>query len=468
MSENKKPEYNSVEELFDLLAKAYGHTFGELDVNRRLDTPKNKGKFGHIVEEGVFKYPINSSPKADFDKLGIELKVTAIRINKNKEVAAKERLSIKTIDYETLAKQDFDHSDLKEKMEKMLIVLYKFDDKIEEKDYKIKGSFLNIIKPEDLVVIKKDYANIRQYILDGKAEELHEGSTKYLVAATTGGKNEPLVQQPFSSVLAKKRRFAFKQSYLNEVIKEHIFHKEGMSFFGEDFAKYPFEYLINEKIKPYLGKSFSELKKTLNVEGNSLQDFNRLVSRMFGVKNINNAEEIKKGNYEVKAVRIEENGKMKESISFPYFNFTDIVEIKFEDSNFYCTLIQKTFIFFIFEHKNDDYYFKRICFYKIPEEIIETEGRKVFDELKKVLLSGNIVSGFKTYKNGNTVRLNNFPKMKNNYYFHIRPHGRDGNDVAILPVPDKLTGVKAYTKQCFWLHNQYLLDVLGYKNKKKK
>ena len=41
MSENKKPEYNSVEELFDLLAKAYGHTFGELDVNRRLDTPKN-------------------------------------------------------------------------------------------------------------------------------------------------------------------------------------------------------------------------------------------------------------------------------------------------------------------------------------------------------------------------------------------------------------------------------------------
>ena len=466
MSENKKPEYNSVDELFNLLEKTYGHSFSEFDVNNRLENTKNKGKFGHIVQEGVFKYPLDSDPEADFKKLGVELKVTPIKINKKNEVRAKERLSIKVLNYSAIAEQDFEHSDLKRKMEKMLVVLYEYIEGVNEKDFKIKGSFLNIIKPEDLIIIKNDYETIRKYVLEGKADEIHEGLTNYLVAATSGGKNEPLVEQPFSPNLAKKRRFAFKQSYFNEVIREHIFHKDGMNYFGTDLVNNSLEYLIREKVKQYFGKSFKKLKAELNVSGESLQDFNRLVSRMFGVKNINKAEEIIKGDYEVKAVRIEGNGKMNESISFPYFDFTDIVENTFEDSNFYCTLIQKTFIFFIFEYKNDGYYFKNIFFYKIPEEIVENEGRKVFDELKEVLLSGNIVSGFKTYKNGKTIRLNNFPKMKNNYYFHVRPHGRDADDTNFLPVPDKLTGVKAYTKQCFWLHNQYILDVLDYKKKK--
>ena len=146
MSENKKPEYNSVDELFNLLEKTYGHSFSEFDVNNRLENTKNKGKFGHIVQEGVFKYPLDSDPEADFKKLGVELKVTPIKINKKNEVRAKERLSIKVLNYSAIAEQDFEHSDLKRKMEKMLVVLYEYIEGVNEKDFKIKGSFLNIIK----------------------------------------------------------------------------------------------------------------------------------------------------------------------------------------------------------------------------------------------------------------------------------------------------------------------------------
>ena len=43
---------------------------------------------------------------------------------------------------------------------------------------------------------------------------------------------------------------------------------------------------------------------------------------------------------------------------------------------------------------------------------------------------------------------------------HVRPHARNAQDTFELPVKDKLTGLREYTKHSFWLNPRYLAEVL--------
>ncbi|MDU3324156.1 MAG: MutH/Sau3AI family endonuclease, partial [Escherichia coli] len=52
---------------------------------------KRKGGLGELIEECFFHYKCNNDSKPDFDKAGVELKVTPYKINKNKSLSAKER-----------------------------------------------------------------------------------------------------------------------------------------------------------------------------------------------------------------------------------------------------------------------------------------------------------------------------------------------------------------------------------------
>ncbi len=190
--------------------------------------------------------------------------------------------------------------------------------------------------------------------------------------------------------------------------------------------------------------------------------FERYVAGMLGARGkVNATEEFVKSGLELKTVRVEANGTIEQNMSFPYFDFQEIVDQEWEDTEFYQLLAYKKYLFAIFENNGEEYVFKRIKLWHIPGQILDEEGYKVFSELKEVLLSGNIVRGFQTQKNGKTIRLNNFPKSAANPYFHIRPHGEDGSDTNPLPVPDKMTGATEYTKQCFWLKKSYILQVIN-------
>ena len=92
------PVYHSKDELLKIAKTASGHRFSEYDINNRLSS-KNKGCLGQIIEEGLFKYPINCRAEADFANLGVELKVTGMKPSKKKEYSSKERLVLNIINY---------------------------------------------------------------------------------------------------------------------------------------------------------------------------------------------------------------------------------------------------------------------------------------------------------------------------------------------------------------------------------
>ena len=72
------------------------------------ENKKRKGGLGELVEERYFHYQSNNDARPDFDKAGVELKVTPYKINKNGSISAKERLILTMIDYCSVVNESFE------------------------------------------------------------------------------------------------------------------------------------------------------------------------------------------------------------------------------------------------------------------------------------------------------------------------------------------------------------------------
>ena len=177
---------------------------------------------------------------------------------------------------------------------------------------------------------------------------------------------------------------------------------------------------------------------------------------MFGVKgNLNETEEFLKANIISKTVRIEGNGRIKESMSFPAFKYMDLITQEWETSDLREALESTKYLFFVFKKENDEYVFKGIKLWNMPELIIDTEVQTMWKRTVDTIKSGNIV---KNISNG--FRETNFPGASENKVCHVRPHARDAMDTYPLPIADKLTGSTEYTKHCFWINNIYISEIL--------
>ena len=197
--------------------------------------------------------------------------------------------------------------------------------------------------------------------------------------------------------------------------------------------------------------------KEFNIDSKSKNINSMLISRMFNVKSkLSDTEEFQKANIIPKTIRIEENGRIKESISFPYFKFNDIIEQDWETCDLREELETTKYMFFVFKKEKGEYVFKGIKLWNMPETDIETSVMEMWKKTYKTIISGNIVRYIKDGK-----RKTNFVGMSENAVCHVRPHGRNANDTIKLPVHDKLTGATEYTKQCFWINNSYIKKIFG-------
>src|SRR5690606_30497619 len=145
------------------------------------ENKKRKGGLGEIIEERFFHYKSNNDSRPDFDKAGVELKVTPYKINKNGSIVAKERLIITMIDYFSVINETFEESHLWQKAKLILIVYYVYQQEIESRlDYKI--GYVKLITPpkQDIKIIKHDFEVIAKKIREGKAHALSESDTEYV------------------------------------------------------------------------------------------------------------------------------------------------------------------------------------------------------------------------------------------------------------------------------------------------
>ena len=425
----------------------------QFDYEKSHENRKRKGGLGEVIEERFFHYKANSDSRADFDKAGVELKVSPYKVNKNKTVSAKERLVLSMIDYHQVIHETFENSHMWKKSKSILLVYYLYEKEKERLNYKI--DYVKLFTPpeKDIQVIKNDFEIIVNKIRAGKAHELSEGDTMYLGAVTKSSDSSKRRSQPNSDILAKPRAFAFKNSYMTYVLNEYI--RKGnetcesiMSNQEGNLQDY-----IMSKIDRYHNATIDELCRTFDVyyEKKPKNLEATLIYRILGIKG-NKAEEFVKANIVVKTIRIGNNNKIKEHMSFPHIIFKDFAKETWDDSTFGNYLRETKFLFVVYKYDSHNVLHLKGCqFWNIPYKDLEEDVKKVWLLTQKIVKEGPEIE----YKNGK--RCNNFPKQSVNRVCHVRPHGKNAEDTCELP------NGNYFTKQCFWLNNSYILSQLDKK-----
>jgi len=451
MTEAVKPRYDksNVDSIVSYAKKLVDQTLREamhhdIDFQEALAV-KVKGKFGQFLEKYYFEIDNNSASEPDFKEVGMELKSTPLKKLKSGEYSPKERLVLNIINYETIVDEKWEESHFLSKNQLLLLVLYLYETEKSFLDYLIKYVALWKIEGEEKEIIRQDWEKIVNKVREGKAHELSEGDTFYLGACRKGHKEAP---RKYSSgeIPAKQRAFSFKLKFMKSILKK-IKDAEPIVKDISELKTKSFEDVVHDRFKPFLGLEIKDIERKLNLELNkdAKNYYATLARRMMGIS-AKKIEEFEKAGVTMKIIRLKHNGVPKEDMSFPKFIFKEVAEQEWEESDFFNQLESK-FFFVVYEMNKDEseIKFKKAFFWNMPQEDLE-EAKKVWNNTKK-----RINEGVKTWEK-NDRTFNNLPNKSENRVSHVRPHGKDKNDVDELPDGRKMT------KSCFWLNAQYLKE----------
>ncbi|HFI0323859.1 TPA: Sau3AI family type II restriction endonuclease [Streptococcus suis] len=430
---------------------------------------KSKGQYGNYIEKYFYGYQPNSDSAADFDKVGVELKVTPFKVNKNGTISAKERLVLTILNYMEENLDDFYSTHLWQKCSKILLLFYNgLIPGQTMSDYIIEKVFLYEWFEEDMEVILEDYYRIVEKIKQGKAHELSESDGNYLSTCTKGaGKGKDFRIQPFSDTLAKQRAWELKSSYMTYLINHKIFNQVDQESIlatarGE---KKSFTQVIADKILVYKGFSEEELYSRFEVNPKAKGKNSTLVKNILGLTgDLDRTQEFQKANMNLRVIRVDKNGLPKEDSPFKTYQFEELASNDvWEESHPYLEICNKRFLFVIFREVSDKLFvLDGIKFWGFPDRLIP-EVQRVWIETRKIIQDGVELS-----QNGNKVSTN-FPQSKvntilftkihaQNTYYEIRPNEFVGK--GKLSDTDKLPDGRRITKHSFWIPKKFLKEVL--------
>lgn len=453
-------EYKTKEEILEkantLLDKSLGEVISKSDVglikkNLEKYAKRRKGFLGELVEKYFFEINPGNASEPDFKIAGIELKTVPIKSDPKYKFTPKERLVFSMINYETIIGERWESSSFLKKNKVILIMFYLWLQSQDILDYKFKLvhllDLLEDMSDEDILQIRKDWEYIVGKIKRGEAHLLSEGDTYYLGAVTKAATSKVRRNQPKSHILAKPRAFSLKQQYLRYILQRKLLKQDvgKESIFRKRKKIETIEDAVENMFGKYIGKTDKEIVKMLNwqLAGKTRpKAFKRLLAnRIMGVKS-NKIEELEKSNVTLKAITLEHTGILKESLSFPSFDYKKIVkESWYEDdsgemSDFYEILEKKKFLFVVFQKikNSDDIILKKIKFWNFPVKDL-SEVEIVWNKTIKAIKEG---------------RYDNLPKISESSVAHVRPHGKDASDVLETP-----QGTKEM-KKSFWLNAKYI------------
>lgn len=474
-------DFAEAEDIESYAKRLEGMTFQEVldlgispeGVSREYNNKRYKGGMGTLIEERYFGYKANSDESADFSEAGVELKTTCYDTKKDDTISAGERLVLTMIPFNQPIEDNLRGSHLWEKSEKILLIFYKRD--------KSKDSYAQVIKhvmlfspPEkDLRIIEDDYNKIRDIVQAGRAEELSEGLTNYLGACTKGASEAKMWAQQYypPHTKAKRRAFCYKRQYMDYVLQHYVLGKRDTSdsiVKNDELLKgQTFESYVLGKIGEYKGETARSLCKLFGLKyTKNKAQWTTITYAILGARG-QNAEEFEKANISVRTVRIEEKGGIKESLSLNTFEFKDIIQEEWEESNLRTYLDEARFLFAVFEKSDDDEILLGATFWNMPISDLDGPVQECWEQTKKRIQEGVVVSPIER-ENGKIEYSNNLPGTRENRVSHVRPHTSnrayrfsDGTIIGDLNKDgSELPDGRWMTKQSFWLNSKYIYAII--------
>ena len=419
--------------------KLEGKTLRQVTGLTELDSPKQRrGSFGNAVETHYFQYAANSDSAPDFAEVGLELKTTPIKATKKGKLVAKERLVIAMIDFNEVVHEDFEHSHLLDKASDILLVSYRYEEDKDPLDYQIEVAREWRIPERDLPQIKHDWETVVSKVRAGHAEDISSSDTIYLEACTKGANGSVTREQPFSKVRAKPRAWALKASYMT-VVQGDLLNMRAESIERDEQERdLGLLELVRHRFSRYFGMTQEDLTSLFGISV-SKNACARVTKCILGVSEDAKIEEFEKAGIKPKTIRLKANGRPKEAISFPAFDYFDVAQTSFEDSGFF-ELLQQKYLFVLFrEDSAGDYRLSDVCFWQMPESDYP-EARRCYEQMQENIRNG---------------RADISVKSTENRCCHVRPHGLLKTDTNPQPFGPPVT------KKCFWLNQPYLKDEIA-------
>lgn len=433
---------------------------------RSNEDKRNKGNLGKLVEKFHFRHEPPNDDAPDFAEAGLELKVTGVLqiqgAHDSGKFKAKERLVLKNINFNKIQSETWEVSSIKYKCQRMLLLFYQFDKgpvidlvfkpepivtvfngtAIDQDDLENAGIQFFEIPEEDVAQMRRDWELIRTKISDNQAHNLSEGDTKYLKACRkgSGGANERLqsyvsVTKPEGEKLAPTRAFSLPASYVTSLIKSQTEKLPSMGVSVES----SFEHALQLRLAPFIGATSREIASKLSMHFNPKdKGLNaRLITRILS-KGGSSVLELEKAGIKPKTIVVDERLIPAESMSFSAFDYCEIVEQEFEDSQFLDD-IESTFLFVVFHRRQDGERVLQRAFYWTMPTADVNEAELVWNKTKELIKLGE---------------YEGLPKSKDNYVAHVRTHAQDSSDVARTPQGG------FQVKRSFWLNRLYIAEVV--------
>lgn len=413
-----------------------------VDIEEFSSRKGNKGEMGTTLERYYFRYQPNNQSNPDFLEAGLELKSTPVVHNNKGALRPKERLVLNIINYKTEHKKDWEESSFWRKNKALLLMFYLYTKDVSVLDLLFKLIGVWEYSPADLKIIREDWNKIVGKIREGKAHEISESDTYYLGACRKGiGHGGDLRDQPFSDIPAPQRAFSLKPKYVSTIIAQwtgELAHEDIEPILSEPIKQdLTFEELVIQRFQPYIGKTIEEIHHELGLEINKKAKnyFATVTLRILGVK-AKKAEEFEKADVVIRTVRLKHNNVPKEDISFPAFKYKEIVDENWETSTFRA-LLERKFFFVIYKYDSSGkLVLRKVTFWNMPYEDLQ-EVRKVWE---------------RAIENIRAERIYELPKKSSSPIIHVRPHGKDSNDV------DATRAGNITVKKCFWLNAGYIKE----------
>lgn len=437
------------------------------NINPKEISYNGKGGLGQLVEKFWYGYEPNNSPLPDFPEAGVELKTTPLKKLKTDELAIKERLVCDMIDYCEIVNVPFEVSPFYRKCLLMLILFYLHVKGKKQRDLEFLFSVLWKIEGKDLMIIRHDYEVIIDKIKQGRAHELSEGDTMYLGACRKGQKGDSLRKQPFNDIYAPKRAFSLKPSYMRTILKfvqdsgsdmatNTDVPMERMQLVTEsDLKLKSFEEILIDRLMLFKGMDYKQIAAHFGIciHETEKSKYARITRRILlkGLKSFEEAEEIQKAGIIVKTIRVEENGNIKENMSFENINYDEVYETEnWIDSRWY-EIITSRFMFVVFRENPDNswgnekrYILDDVIFWTMPVEDL-TDAKSFWNNIRQNVLADTLLDD-----------ENSFWNQALHKKFHVRPKAQTSKEKYFSPISGKVV-----PKKCYWFNKDYVAQIIN-------
>jgi DNA mismatch repair protein MutH len=403
------------------------------------DPNTSKGSVGQLVERW-FGLDANSDTGPDLAAAGIEIKSVPLRRAK-RELRSKERTSITMIDYHRVAAEPFEGTslDLKTRLTLYVFFLWSEGAVARAEDQRILKVMLHERDPIDLVALTDAYSHVRDVTRDGRAHLLSEGDTAPVGAATKGAKGATRTQ-PFSEVRARPRAFAWRPSYTTGLFRTEDESRLALPAVSsiDDLTR-----RVEARLTPLVGATVEELRSRYapgvspTAKNVAAATFRRVLTG--GDEDLMAA--LERLGTTLRVSRVDPATlRPREAVSFTPFDFREVAETPWEESDVLATLGRILFVVLDAPRgaKVGEARLRSVVMWSAEPDTIATMEHE-YERFRQA------------FKH---TPPSEWPGQRATEVLHVRPHGRDGRDVVPLP------NGELHVRSSLWLNQGFVQDVI--------